>query len=714
MNKKTRIFSIATALVSFVLSASLLSGTVFAGEGLDPCGPNLYTGISYSTESLYIGVDDKNMDFSGNYMYDYDPMTKPSPWGAYDSYIKTIYINEGVYSIGEYAFYDSFAETVFIPDTVTSIGACAFLYNDYLQTVYYGGTEEEWKNLNKNIDPSNDCLLNADVYCMDKGKLVIDLTDDFALVPISRNQEKAISNTLDFFVDCGIYNKQEDPRTGYDFDNDGYMDWLFNYKDGDVFIEKTEYAKIYDLIEAEHKAVFFSNGRSIYDYCMDDEGGAFADPDYRKAYYSDIEFVFRIQDFGELVVDLRDGSFTTDFKKMSMTLSTFETGHMMFYGTQLIDIDTDSSGYKIDIDMDGTYDVSVEDDGNTMTLYPIDSTHKNTKISVAGDETFASFVKMNYMGNYSTLYFKFKDDVVKVDKKPATCDKDGYEEYWKSTDNDNIYADKDANNKISSPKKIPATGHKFGGWTVTTKATVDKTGVETRTCSVCGKKETRDVAKLTPTPTAKPTAKPANNATLTLNKKSLTIVCGKTDSLKATLKDATGKIAWMSSDEKIATVDADGKITAKQAGTVTITATAAGKSASCEVTVLYKDVTNTKDFWYAPTNYLTAKGVFKGYDKQTKFKPANDCTRAQMLTFMWRLQGEPAPKAKTCKFPDVKKTDYFFKPVIWAVEQGITTGYKDGTFKPQNVCTREQTVTFLLRMAKTPKPGTSKNPFSDV
>ncbi|MBP5654832.1 MAG: S-layer homology domain-containing protein, partial [Clostridiales bacterium] len=143
-------------------------------------------------------------------------------------------------------------------------------------------------------------------------------------------------------------------------------------------------------------------------------------------------------------------------------------------------------------------------------------------------------------------------------------------------------------------------------------------------------------------------------------------------------------------------------------------ATAAGKSAECKVTVLYKDVTNAKDFWYAPTNYLTAKGVVKGYDKQTKFKPANDCTRAQMLTFMWRLQGEPAPKAKTCKFPDVKKTDYFFKPVIWAVEQGITTGYKDGTFKPQNVCTRAQTVTFLWRMAKTPSPSSKTCKFSDV
>ena len=85
-----------------------------------------------------------------------------------------------------------------------------------------------------------------------------------------------------------------------------------------------------------------------------------------------------------------------------------------------------------------------------------------------------------------------------------------------------------------------------------------------------------------------------------------------------------------------------------------------------------------------------------------------------MLTFMWRLSGSPAPKASSCKFPDVKKTDYFFKPVIWAVENGITTGYSDGTFKPQNVCTRAQTVTFLWRMAGKPKPNTKTNRFKDV
>ena len=150
------------------------------------------------------------------------------------------------------------------------------------------------------------------------------------------------------------------------------------------------------------------------------------------------------------------------------------------------------------------------------------------------------------------------------------------------------------------------------------------------------------------------------------------------------------------------------------AGTVTITASAAGKTAQCTVTVLYKDVINPNEFWFGPTNYLTAAGVVKGYDGQTTFKPANDCTRAQMVTFLDRLQGEPKTKSTRCKFPDVKSSDYFFKPVIWAVEQGITTGYSDGKFKPKNVCTRAQTVTFLWRMANKPAPSISKNPFSDV
>ena len=230
------------------------------------------------------------------------------------------------------------------------------------------------------------------------------------------------------------------------------------------------------------------------------------------------------------------------------------------------------------------------------------------------------------------------------------------------------------------------------------------------------------VAKPTPTPTAtptataKPTAKPtsASSASLSLDKKTASVVCGKTLTLKATLKGSSSKITWKSSNTKVATVDSKGKVTAAMAGEVTITATAAGKSAKCTVTVLYKDVTNSKDFWFAPTNYLTAKGVVKGYDNQTKFKPANKCTRAQMVTFIWRLQGEPNPKATTCKFKDVKKTDYFYKACIWGNENKIVEGYKDGTFGPQIVCARKHAVTFLWRLAGKPTTKTTKNPFKDV
>ena len=128
----------------------------------------------------------------------------------------------------------------------------------------------------------------------------------------------------------------------------------------------------------------------------------------------------------------------------------------------------------------------------------------------------------------------------------------------------------------------------------------------------------------------------------------------------------------------------------------------------------YKDVKNSKDFWYDPTYYLSAQGVVKGYDKGTKFKPDNDCTRAQMVTFLWRLAGQPKPGSTKTAFTDIKKSDYYYNAVLWAVEKGITTGTSKTKFGPSGVCTRGQTVTFLWRMAGKPSIGNAKNKFKDV
>ena len=128
----------------------------------------------------------------------------------------------------------------------------------------------------------------------------------------------------------------------------------------------------------------------------------------------------------------------------------------------------------------------------------------------------------------------------------------------------------------------------------------------------------------------------------------------------------------------------------------------------------FEDVTNKSDFWFVPTYALASKGVVKGYDNEKTFRPTTECTRGQMVTFLWRLSGCPNPQSNKCNFIDVKKTDYYYKAVIWGSEQGIVEGYKDGTFGPKIVCMRKHAVTFMWRMAGKPKPKSKKNKFSDV
>ena len=81
----------------------------------------------------------------------------------------------------------------------------------------------------------------------------------------------------------------------------------------------------------------------------------------------------------------------------------------------------------------------------------------------------------------------------------------------------------------------------------------------------------------------------------------------------------------------------------------------------------------------------------------TTFAPRNQCTRSEVVTFLWRAAGKPEPTTTDNPFKDVKESDFFYKAVLWAVEQGITKGTSETTFAPKNICTRGEVVTFLYR-----------------
>lgn len=79
------------------------------------------------------------------------------------------------------------------------------------------------------------------------------------------------------------------------------------------------------------------------------------------------------------------------------------------------------------------------------------------------------------------------------------------------------------------------------------------------------------------------------------------------------------------------------------------------------------------------------------------FAPDNTCKREQVVTFLWRAMGSPEPTNIDCPFTDIAKGEYYYKAVLWAVENGITTGKTTEKFAPKDPCTRGHVVTFLYR-----------------
>ena len=210
--------------------------------------------------------------------------------------------------------------------------------------------------------------------------------------------------------------------------------------------------------------------------------------------------------------------------------------------------------------------------------------------------------------------------------------------------------------------------HSYGPWEQRIPAQVGREGLEARICTQCGQEETRAIPALEDAPhihvfgpwtvTKEPTACEPGC-------KSRSCACGVTE--------------------------------------------------TAQIPVLYNpfsDVSTTQ-YYATPVLWAVDRGVTKG-TSETTFGPEETCTRAQIVTFLWRNAGKPTPKKQTNPFLDVAPSDYFYQAVLWASEQRITQGISRHSFGPEEGCTRGQVVTFLWRAGAMPQAPEGPNPFTDV
>lgn len=221
-------------------------------------------------------------------------------------------------------------------------------------------------------------------------------------------------------------------------------------------------------------------------------------------------------------------------------------------------------------------------------------------------------------------------------------------------------------------------------------------------------------ASETPTETEEPTETeaPVPLTGLKLKETELTLRAG--ESQRLTLlpepEDAVPEtLVWTSEDPEIAGADENGTVTAIDLGTTTITVQAGAFSASCTVTVILSDVVES-DYFYDAVYWALKNGVTTGTAPGV-FSPNWSCTRAQAVTFLYRINGSPEILEEN-PFKDVSKNAYYADAVMWAHHVGIVQGTSATTFSPDNPCTRGQIITMLWRCRREKPASTGK--FRDV
>ena len=207
------------------------------------------------------------------------------------------------------------------------------------------------------------------------------------------------------------------------------------------------------------------------------------------------------------------------------------------------------------------------------------------------------------------------------------------------------------------------------------------------------------------------TVKDAKNGAVTASHKS----AAKGTTVTLTAKPDKGYVldtitVLDSKDKEIKLTSKDGKFTFPMPDSA-VTVKASFKAQAPSADHPFTDVPG--DSWFEDAVIWAVDKGITGGTSATTFSPDGICTRAQAVTFLWRAAGSPAPKSSARPFADVSAGSWYHDAVLWAVEQGITSGTSATTFGPNQQCTRAQIVTFLWRAAGS--PAVSGSPaFSDV
>ena len=272
---------------------------------------------------------------------------------------------------------------------------------------------------------------------------------------------------------------------------------------------------------------------------------------------------------------------------------------------------------------------------------------------------------------------------------------DGCTPEWKTTETEH-----EQSYSLCGKVLVAREAHTFGEWTVTQAPTPHENGEKERTCAICAYKQKQTI--------------PATGEVYHTITASAGVGGSISPAGEIAVREGANQTFTFTPDSRYAVADVtvDGvSVGAVQTYTFENVDRAHTIAVSFVKLRTFVDVPEGS-YYEEAVDWAESNGITNGTDA-THFSPDELCTRAQAVTFLWRTAGSPAPKSDVMPFTDVPVGSYYYDAVLWAVENGITLGTSATTFSPNETCTRAQIVTFLWRFERCPAAG-GENPFSDV